>query len=110
VERFFLEHDSSQNLLKSLFPGTQIAEDEGIALDDFAEGEILRVREKMGAVEGQGVEFAVFPAAMGSTPGGEIVEKGPASSSRPAKLGSRTLESITDDRRSEIAAAWNSSG
>src|SRR5260370_25464570 len=50
------------NLLKS-FSRQEIAEGEGIAPDNFAEGEVYGARED-GAVEGKGVEFAVFAAGI----------------------------------------------
>src|SRR5260370_36360036 len=60
------------NLLKS-FSRQQVAEDEGIAPGDFAEGEVYGARED-GAVEGKGVEFAVFAAWIDARR--EIVEEG----------------------------------
>ena len=53
--------------------GQEIAEDERIALDDFAEGEGDGARED-GAVEDEGVEFAIFAAGIDG--GREIGKEG----------------------------------
>ena len=52
--------------------GQQIAEDEGIAMDDFAENEADGAREDR-AIEDEGVEFTVFAAGIDA--GREIGEE-----------------------------------
>src|SRR5580704_15552165 len=100
--RFILEHDLSQTSSGD-FPGNRSRKMKESRWTTSPRVKPMG-REKMGPSKTKVWNSPFSP--QGSTPGGRSAKKD-ASSSRPAKLGSRTLESIqTATERN--CAAWNS--
>src|SRR5882757_11434933 len=100
--RFFLEHDSSQTSLRA-FPGNRSQKTKESRRTTSPRVKSTG-REKMGPSKTKVWNSPFSP--QGSTPGGRSAKKD-SSSSRPAKVGSRTFESM-QMATERNCAAWNS--